>query len=82
MLVIFGSNRRNRIMPVRCQRLTRRQGADAFHVEILLLGRRAWHRRPADRLRIPTKVRADVWSVVLEDVGAGWGQGILDKIGK
>ncbi|MEX0303388.1 MAG: TRAP transporter substrate-binding protein DctP [Leisingera sp.] len=28
------------------------------------------------------KVRSDVWPVVLEDVGADWGQGILDQIGK
>ncbi|UWQ85558.1 TRAP transporter substrate-binding protein DctP [Leisingera caerulea] len=28
------------------------------------------------------KVREDVWPVVLEDVGADWGQGILDQIGK
>ncbi|SFO05520.1 TRAP-type C4-dicarboxylate transport system, substrate-binding protein [Roseovarius lutimaris] len=28
------------------------------------------------------KVRADVWPVVLEDVGVEWGQGILDQIGK
>ena len=28
------------------------------------------------------KVRTDVWPIVLEDVGAEWGQGILDQIGK
>ncbi|WP_264214247.1 TRAP transporter substrate-binding protein DctP [Leisingera thetidis] len=28
------------------------------------------------------KVRADVWPVILEDIGAEWGQGILDQIGK
>ncbi|MGR3759215.1 TRAP transporter substrate-binding protein DctP [Roseobacteraceae bacterium NS-SX3] len=28
------------------------------------------------------KVRTEVWPVVLEDVGAEWGQSILDKIGK
>lgn len=28
------------------------------------------------------KVRAEVWPEVLEDVGAEWGQGILDQIGK
>ncbi|WP_150526737.1 TRAP transporter substrate-binding protein DctP [Roseibium sediminis] len=28
------------------------------------------------------KVRETVWPVVLEDVGAEWGQGILDQIGK
>lgn len=28
------------------------------------------------------KVRAEVWPVVLEDVGAEWGQAILDKIGQ
>lgn len=28
------------------------------------------------------KVREEVWPVVLEDVGADWGQGILDQIGK
>ncbi|NDR58804.1 TRAP transporter substrate-binding protein DctP [Aliiruegeria sabulilitoris] len=28
------------------------------------------------------KVREDVWPIVLEDVGAEWGQGILDQIGK
>ena len=26
------------------------------------------------------KVRAEVWPQILEDVGAEWGQGILDKI--
>lgn len=29
-----------------------------------------------------TKVRAEVWPIVLEDVGIEWGQGILDQIGK
>jgi len=29
-----------------------------------------------------TKVREEVWPIVLEDVGADWGQGILDQIGK
>ena len=28
------------------------------------------------------KVRAEVWPEVLEDVGAEWGQGILDKLGQ
>ncbi|MFD0982601.1 TRAP transporter substrate-binding protein DctP [Tropicimonas aquimaris] len=28
------------------------------------------------------KVREEVWPIVLEDVGAEWGQGILDQIGK
>ncbi|SDJ30968.1 TRAP transporter substrate-binding protein DctP [Aliiruegeria lutimaris] len=28
------------------------------------------------------KVREQVWPIVLEDVGAEWGQGILDQIGK
>lgn len=28
------------------------------------------------------KVRDEVWPIVLEDVGADWGQGILDQIGK
>lgn len=28
------------------------------------------------------KVREEVWPVVLEDVGADWGQGILDQVGK
>ncbi|HAR51011.1 MAG TPA: C4-dicarboxylate ABC transporter, partial [Roseovarius nubinhibens] len=28
------------------------------------------------------KIRAEVWPVVLEDVGAEWGQGILDQINK
>lgn len=28
------------------------------------------------------KVRAEVWPIVLEDVGAEWGQAILDKIGQ
>ena len=29
-----------------------------------------------------SKVREEVWPIVLEDVGAEWGQGILDQIGK
>ncbi len=29
---------------------------------------------------LAAKVRSDVWPVVLEDVGADWGQSILDKI--
>ncbi|MDR9485922.1 MULTISPECIES: TRAP transporter substrate-binding protein DctP [Sediminimonas] len=54
-----------------------------------------WEQRLADELdanvvdlsdaqleAMAEKVRADVWPVVLEDVGAEWGQGILDKLGK
>ncbi|WP_397544169.1 TRAP transporter substrate-binding protein DctP [Roseovarius salis] len=54
-----------------------------------------WEQRLADELgtnvvdltdeqlaAMAEKVRADVWPVVLEDVGAEWGQGILDQIGK
>ena len=26
------------------------------------------------------KVRAEVWPVVLEDIGTEWGQAILDKV--
>jgi TRAP-type C4-dicarboxylate transport system substrate-binding protein len=54
-----------------------------------------WEQRLADELgtnvveltdeqlaAMAEKVRTDVWPVVLEDVGADWGQGILDQIGK
>ena len=54
-----------------------------------------WEQRLADELgativdlsdeqlaAMAAKVRAEVWPVVLEDVGADWGQGILDQIGK
>jgi TRAP-type C4-dicarboxylate transport system substrate-binding protein len=54
-----------------------------------------WERRLADELgtnvvalsddqlaAMAAKVRADVWPEVLQDVGADWGQGILDQIGK
>jgi TRAP-type C4-dicarboxylate transport system substrate-binding protein len=54
-----------------------------------------WEQRLADELgtnvvsltpeqlaAMASKVRAEVWPVVLEDVGADWGQSILDKIGK
>ncbi|GAB5431311.1 MAG: hypothetical protein EpisKO_06810 [Epibacterium sp.] len=53
-----------------------------------------WEQRLADELgasvvrlsdaelgAMADKVRADVWPVVLQDVGADWGQSILDKIG-
>lgn len=53
----------------------------------------AWEQRLVDELgtnlveltdeqlaAMAEKVRAEVWPVVLEDVGAEWGQGILDKI--
>ncbi len=53
-----------------------------------------WEQRLADELgtnvvslsdaelaAMALKVRAEVWPVVLEDVGAEWGQGILDQIG-
>ena len=36
----------------------------------------------AELAAMAAKVRADVWPVVLEDVGVEWGQGILDQIGK
>lgn len=55
----------------------------------------AWEKKLADELgtnvvelsddqlaAMSAKVREMVWPVVLEDVGAEWGQGILDKIGK
>jgi TRAP-type C4-dicarboxylate transport system substrate-binding protein len=54
-----------------------------------------WEQRLADELgttivdlsdeqlaAMAAKVREEVWPVVLEDVGADWGQGILDQIGK
>jgi len=54
-----------------------------------------WEQRLADELgtnvvelnddqiaAMAEKARADVWPVVLEDVGADWGQDILDSIGK
>ncbi len=54
-----------------------------------------WEKRLADELgativtltpeqlsAMSAKVRSDVWPIVLEDVGAEWGQGILDQIGK
>lgn len=54
-----------------------------------------WEQRLADELgttivdlsdeqlaAMAAKVRDEVWPVVLEDVGADWGQGILDQIGK
>ncbi|SMX48126.1 TRAP transporter substrate-binding protein DctP [Maliponia aquimaris] len=54
-----------------------------------------WEQRLADELgatvvaltdeqlaAMAAKVRETVWPVVLEDVGAEWGQGILDQIGK
>jgi TRAP-type C4-dicarboxylate transport system substrate-binding protein len=54
-----------------------------------------WEQRLADELgativdlsdeqlaAMAAKVRAEVWPVVLEDVGADWGQNILDQIGK
>ena len=53
-----------------------------------------WEQRLADELganvvalsddqlaAMAAKVRAEVWPIVLEDVGAEWGQGILDQIG-
>jgi len=33
-----------------------------------------------DLAAMSAKVRADVWPAVLEDVGAEWGQAILDKV--
>lgn len=54
-----------------------------------------WEQRLADELgativslsdaelaAMSAKVRAEVWPEVLEDVGAEWGQGILDKLGQ
>jgi TRAP-type C4-dicarboxylate transport system substrate-binding protein len=54
-----------------------------------------WEQRLADELgtnvveltdaqlaAMAEKARADIWPVVLEDVGADWGQDILDQIGK
>ncbi|WP_377067492.1 TRAP transporter substrate-binding protein DctP [Roseovarius ramblicola] len=54
-----------------------------------------WEQRLADELganvvdltddqlaAMADKVRAEVWPVVLEDVGADWGQAILDRVGK
>jgi TRAP-type C4-dicarboxylate transport system substrate-binding protein len=54
-----------------------------------------WEQRLADELganvvdlsdeqlaAMAEKVRADVWPVILEDVGADWGQSILDRVGK
>ncbi|MDU8909735.1 TRAP transporter substrate-binding protein DctP [Aestuariicoccus sp. MJ-SS9] len=54
-----------------------------------------WEQRLADELgtnvvqltddqlaAMAAKVRETVWPIVLEDVGAEWGQGILDQIGK
>jgi TRAP-type C4-dicarboxylate transport system substrate-binding protein len=54
-----------------------------------------WEQRLADELgtnvvaltddelaAMAAKVREQVWPVVLEDVGADWGQGILDKVGQ
>jgi len=54
-----------------------------------------WEQRLADELgtnvveltdaqlaAMAEKARADIWPVVLEDVGAEWGQDILDQIGK
>lgn len=54
-----------------------------------------WEQRLADELgtnvveltdeqlaAMAEKARAEIWPVVLEDVGADWGQGILDQIGK
>ena len=54
-----------------------------------------WEKRLADELgatvvsltdaelaAMSAKVRAEVWPVVLEDVGAEWGQAILDKLGQ
>ncbi len=54
-----------------------------------------WEQRLADELgtnvvelsdaqlaAMAEKVRADVWPEVLQDVGAEWGQSILDEIGK
>ena len=36
----------------------------------------------AELAAMSAKVRAEVWPEVLEDVGAEWGQGILDKLGQ
>ncbi len=33
-----------------------------------------------DLAAMSAKVRAEVWPQVLEDVGADWGQAILDKV--
>lgn len=35
----------------------------------------------AELAAMADKVRSEVWPVVLEDVGADWGQGILDQLG-
>ncbi|RYH11623.1 TRAP transporter substrate-binding protein DctP [Tropicimonas sp. IMCC6043] len=37
---------------------------------------------PDQLAAMAAKVREEVWPIVLEDVGAEWGQGILDQIGK
>ncbi|MBS0124085.1 TRAP transporter substrate-binding protein DctP [Thetidibacter halocola] len=37
---------------------------------------------PEQLSAMAAKVRSDVWPVVLEDVGADWGQAILDKVGQ
>lgn len=36
----------------------------------------------AELTAMATKIRAEVWPQVLEDVGVEWGQGILDQIGQ
>jgi len=54
-----------------------------------------WEQRLADELgtnvveltddqlaAMAEKARSEIWPVVLEDVGADWGQGILDQVGK
>ncbi|WP_417474017.1 TRAP transporter substrate-binding protein DctP [Leisingera sp.] len=46
------------------------------------LGAKVVELSDAEREAMAAKVRSEVWPVVLEDVGAEWGQGILDKIGK
>ncbi|MBY6136904.1 TRAP transporter substrate-binding protein DctP [Nocardioides marinus] len=46
------------------------------------LGAKVVELSDAEREAMAAKVRSEVWPVVLEDVGAEWGQDILDKIGK
>ncbi|MEY8799151.1 TRAP transporter substrate-binding protein DctP [Leisingera sp. XS_AS12] len=46
------------------------------------LGAKVVELSDAEREAMAAKVRGEVWPVVLEDVGAEWGQDILDKIGK
>lgn len=75
-----------------------RAAAEAFEAErwtVAEADQAKWEQRLADELgtnvvvltddqlaAMAAKVRAEVWPVVLEDVGADWGQGILDQIGQ